>query len=114
MELVRIVRCDLVQRNQPSTATTLDRRGITALVRHEMLERREKKRTQPALFLTHGLEILAVQNQREKPLRDILRLVSATTLSPHESVNGPPISAAKILQRLLGCRRFTSRRRHYA
>src|SRR5438128_11260162 len=60
IELARIVGFNAVERNQRSAATTFDRCGITALVRHEMLERSQKKRTQTALFLSHGLEIFAL------------------------------------------------------
>src|SRR5438128_5828361 len=103
MELIRIVRCDPVKRNQRSAAATFDRGGITALVGHEMLERSQKKRTQAALFLSHGLEIFAFQNQREEPLGEIFRLLWLSTLSPNKTINRPPISAAKIFQgRLCG------------
>src|SRR5207249_562808 len=59
IELATIVGFNPVERNQRSAAATFDRRGVTALVRHEMLERSEKKRTQAAFFLSYGLEIFA-------------------------------------------------------
>src|SRR5262249_19115167 len=60
IELAKIVRCAPVERNQRSAATTFDRGSITALVHHEVLERSQKKRTQPAFFLSHGLKIFAL------------------------------------------------------
>src|SRR5439155_6787331 len=60
IELAGIVRFDPVEWNQRSATATFDRRRITALVRHEMLERSQKKGTQTALFLSHRLEIFAL------------------------------------------------------
>src|SRR5205823_14459629 len=75
IELAGIVGFYIVERNQRSAATTFDRRGITALVRHEMLERSQKKGTQAALFLSDRLEIFPLQNEREKLLGEIFRLL---------------------------------------
>jgi len=49
-----------VNRDERAAAAALDRRRIAALVRHEMFELGEEKGTQPAFFLSDGLEILAL------------------------------------------------------
>src|SRR5260370_98246 len=103
-----------MERNQGAGAAAVDRCGITALVRHEMLERSQKKGTQAALLLSHGLEIFALENQGKKTLSEILRLLWPNTLPPHEAINGSPVSAAKTFQRLLGRRRFTLCLQHHA
>src|SRR5262249_25947222 len=53
IELAGIVRFDLVEGNQRLAAAAFDRRGVTALVHYEMLERSQKKGTQAALLLSH-------------------------------------------------------------
>src|SRR5215472_16425565 len=78
-----------------------------------MLERCQKKGTQAPLLLSHGLEIVAFQNPRKKPLGDIFRFLWLNTPLPHEAVNRPPVRAAKFLQRFLRRGGFASRLQDY-
>ena len=67
-----------------------------------------------ALVATDHVEIASLQQQREKTLREILRLFRTVAASSHESVKRPPIGAAQFLQRLIGGRRSTLRGQNHA
>src|SRR5947199_262069 len=68
-----------------------------------MFERHKQIRTKSPLFFPDDVQISAFEQQREETLREILRLLWPNPLSPHEAIDGSPISAAKFFERFL-CR----------
>src|SRR5437870_1147737 len=78
-----------------------------------MFERCEQIRTQASLLFAHSIQIPTFQEQRKKSLSKIFGFLGASPLSPHEPVNGSPISAAKFFQRRLCCRARTLRRQYH-
>ena len=47
IKVARIVRCDAVEGNQRSTTAAFERRGVTAFIRYEVLERRQENASAP-------------------------------------------------------------------
>src|SRR4029453_4033184 len=74
-----------------------------------MFERREQIRTQASLLLAHSIEIPALEQKRKKTLSEILCLLRFGALSPHEGINGPPVSAAKFFKCFVRLWRFALR-----
>src|SRR5881396_3256001 len=79
------------------------------LVRQEMFERGEQIRAQTPSLFAHSIQIPTLQKQRKKALGEIFRLFWFNVLSPHETIDRPPVCAAKFFQRSLRCRRWTLR-----
>ena len=79
-----------------------------------MLERSQKKRPQSALFPAARTGNLCVVKAARKTLELYLLLPLAQYLLADEAINRPPVSAAKIFQRLLGRRRFALCIQHHA
>jgi len=79
-----------------------------------MFERHKQIRTKSPLFFPDDVQISAFEQQREETLREILRLLWPNPLSPHEAIDGSPISAAKFFERFLCRWRFALRFKHYA
>src|SRR4030095_9461958 len=79
-----------------------------------MLQRREQIRPQAPLLFAHTAQIAALQQESKKTLREILGVLGADTLSSHKPVEWPPISPAKLFERLLRRWRFTLRLQHHA
>src|SRR6266567_6618495 len=113
-QLDSLVHAQFFQRNEPLSFSSLDRHGMARLVGQKILERRNKIRTKSPLFLTDGIQIFALQQQREKTLGQILCLLWPNTLSPHEAINRSPINAAELFERLLRRWRITLRLQHHA
>src|SRR5262249_47835165 len=99
---------------EPLTFSTLDRHCAAVFVGQKVLHRREQIRTQSPLFFAHSAQIPALQQECKKALRKILCFFSASTLSSHKAVNGPPINAAEFFKRRLCRRRFALCFQHHA
>src|SRR5262245_15880110 len=91
----------LVQGNQLLTFASFNCHGTLVLVRQEMLQRCEQVRTQASFFLANGIQIPALEQERKKPLREIFCLLRFGAMSPHETINGPPVGAAEFFERCL-------------
>src|SRR5215471_9408335 len=87
---------------------------MARFVYQKIFQRRKQVRAKSSFFLAHAVQIFAFQDQSEKALCKILRLLWPGTLSPHEAINGSPIGAAKSFKRLLCRWRFTLRLQHQA
>src|SRR6266496_3257920 len=74
-----------------------------------MFEGRQQIGTQTAFLFADSLQVSALQQERKKPLSEILRVFRSGALSPHEGVEWPPIGAAKFFECSIRCRRFTLR-----
>ena len=72
-----------------------------------MLQTREQEGAEPALLRPHAAQEVFAQKVSEKALGQVLRVLRAAALSPHERVEGIPIGAAQLLQ---GFRRLRHRR----
>src|SRR5439155_26813993 len=79
-----------------------------------MFQRREQVRTQTSFLFAHSIQIPTLQKQRKKALGKIFRFLGSNALSPYETVNRSPISAAKFFQRLLRCGRLALRLQDHA
>src|SRR4029077_14776132 len=79
-----------------------------------MLERREQIRTQASFFLAHNVQVSAFQQQRKKTLSEIFCFFGTGALSPHETINWWPISAAKFFKCGLRCGCWTLCLQHQA
>src|SRR5215468_878011 len=82
-----IVNAQFFQRNEPLSFSSLDRHGMARLVGKKILERHNEIRTKSPLLLAHCIQIFALQQQREKTLGEIFRLLWPNTLPPHEAVD---------------------------
>src|SRR4029077_12909128 len=94
---------EFFQRDQMLTFASLHRHCTALLAGEEMFQRREKIGTQSSFLLADSIQIAPLQQQREKTLSKIFRVLSPYALSSHETINRSPISAAEFFQRLL-CR----------
>src|SRR5215475_6511104 len=109
-----IVNAQFLQRNEPLSFSSLDRHGMARLVGKKILERHNEIRTKSPLLLADGIQIFALQQQREETLREIFCLLGANTLSPHEAKNRSPINAAELFERFLRRWRITLCLEHHA
>src|SRR6266542_4660103 len=94
--------------------TSLHRRRATVFTDKKMLQRCQQIRTQPSFLLANIVEIPALQQQRKEPLCKIFRLLGTSALTPDETIDRSPISAAKFFQCLPGFRGLTVRFQHHA
>src|SRR6266542_5792866 len=78
-----------------------------------MLKRRQQIRTQTPLLFADSLKVPTLQQQRKEPLGEIFRFLLLNALSPHETINRSPVSAAKFIERRLCCWACTLRRQHH-
>src|SRR4029077_10219681 len=95
------------QRNELLAFATFDRHGAAVFVGQKVLQRREQIRTQSPLLFAHSPQVPALQQESKKTLREILRFLRPSTLSPHKAVNGSPINAAEFFKCLLCRWRFS-------
>src|SRR5207248_10630656 len=94
------------QRNELLAFATFDRYRAAVFVGQKVLQRGEQVRTQSPLLFAHSAQIPALQQESKKTLREILRFLRPSSLSPHKAVNGPPINSAQFFKCLLCRRRF--------
>src|SRR5213596_2096390 len=102
------------QRNELLAFATFDRHRAAVFVGQKVLQRGEQVRTQSSLLFAHSAQIPALQQKSEKTLREILRFLRPSPLSPHKAVNGPPINPAEFSKCLMCRRRFTLCLQHHA
>src|SRR4029453_4288254 len=108
-----LVNAQSFQGDKPPSFSSLDRHRVARLIGQKILERHNKIRTKSPLFLTDGIPIFALQQQREKTLGQIPRFVWPNALSSHEAINGSPICATKPFKRF-SCRwQITLRLQHH-
>src|SRR5215467_12305833 len=79
-----------------------------------MLQRRQEIRAQTAFFFADSIQVPALQQQSKKALSKIFCLFRPDALSPYETINWSPVSAAKFFERFLGRGRSASCREHNA
>src|SRR6266480_2734426 len=91
------------QGNELLAFATFDRHRAAVFVGQKVLQRGEQVRTQSSLLFAHSAQIPALQQKSKKTLREILRFLRPSWLSPHKAVNGPPINPAELFKCLL-CR----------
>src|SRR5438552_1488845 len=94
------------QRNELLAFATFNRHRAAVLVGQKVLQRGEQVRTQSSLLFAHSAQIPALQQKSKKALREILRFLRPSSLSPHKAVNGPPINPAELFKCLMCRRRF--------
>src|SRR5437763_1721183 len=104
----------LTQSNQRSALAAFGCQFTASRLRQKILERHEQVRTQTSFFAADRIEVAPLQQQREETLSKILCFFRLIAITPDESVKGPPISAAKLFQRHISCRRSTLRSYHHA
>ena len=75
--------------------------GARAFRHKEIFYRPERVRTQSAFFPPHRLKIAALEKTGEETLGQILCFLGRITLPPDETIERPPVSTAKFLQRFL-------------
>ena len=79
-------------------------------VRDEMLQGAEQKRAEPTLLTIGARASPRLDQVRKEPLRQILGIMRAVTLSPQEKEDRPPINPAQLRERaerlLRRCLRF--------
>src|SRR5207249_3357048 len=94
-----------VQRNERRTAAALLGELLVALVREEVLQRRQQERAEfPALPMRAAQRVF-LQQVKQKRLRQILRVVRRFPLTAKKGVERKPVGAAQSgesLARLVG------------
>src|SRR6266550_9486016 len=83
-----LVNAQSFQGDKPPSFSSFDRHRVARLVGQKILERRNKIRTKSPLFLTDGIQIFALQQQREKTLGQIFSFIWPKRLSPEKAKNG--------------------------
>src|SRR5262249_42572852 len=109
-----VVSTQFLQWDQPLSFPSFDRHRATLLVSEKIFYCPQQKRTKSSFFPADGTQLFALQQLREKTLRNILRFLSSNALSPDKAIDRSPINAAKFLECFLCCWRFTLCGQHHA
>src|SRR5689334_3044981 len=87
----------LIQRDGRLPSTPLESLAFAPFIGQEMIKRNQQECPETALFRGNRVEPLLMQQPREELLRQILRAVMVMSPAAHVSVEGVPISPAKLL-----------------
>src|SRR6266436_188433 len=79
-----------------------------------MFEGRQQIGTQTAFLFADSIQVSALQQERKKPLSEILRVFRCGAVSPHKRVEWSPICAAKFFECFTRFWRFASCHQHHA
>lgn len=93
---------NLIERNRLFAFTPFDRACPVPLVGEKMFQRNEQVGSEMSLLAPDRIEVLALQEAREEFLGQILRFLRPVAFPPDESIKGSPITAAKLIEGLLG------------
>jgi hypothetical protein len=91
----------LLDRNNLTAATPLERPGAIAFVEQEILQRPQKERAKPALLLVRAGQRVLLEQMSEKTLNQILCISGRKTAVAKKTVKRRPVRLTKSGQRLV-------------